>query len=207
MFGKTKLIEGEISVGAQKISIRKMGTWFEYVRGDVRKLVAGDEIAIYPAPAKGYGVKLMMVRLEEELIVPPNIGVEGFFSVPIEVSVKAGDVEVDRFSIGKEKYALYGTLERGVIVRYSRSRIKEKPEGIGVMKVKIVNKGPSWGKIERIVFPLLDIMYYTKERAFYPLIEVVINRGIEVINTGKPPLKNLSAVGDELKKLSFKMRW
>ncbi|RLF91527.1 hypothetical protein DRN82_02060 [Thermococci archaeon] len=206
MFGKIKLAQGSISIGDQIINIKKTGEWFEYLRGNVRKKIIGDILQILPAPAKGYGVKLMMVRLEEEIVIAPGSRVEGFLTVPVEVSVRAGEVEVDRFSLGREKYALYGTLERGVIVRYSRGSLQEKPNGIGVLKVRIINKGTSWGKVDRIVFPLLDVMYYTKDRAFYPLVEVIVDKGIEAINTGEPPMDGLSVVG-ELKKLSFKMRW
>ncbi|MFA4640390.1 DUF432 domain-containing protein [Pyrococcus kukulkanii] len=206
MFGKIKLAQGSISIGDQKIEIKRLREWFEYLRGDVRRKIVGDTLQILPAPAKGYGVKLMMVRLEEDIVIAPGNRVEGFLTVPIEVSVRAGEVEVDRFPLGGEKYALYGTLERGVIVRYSRGSIQEKPNGIGVLKVKLINRGTSWGRVDRIVFPLLDVMYYTKDRAFYPLVEVIVDKDIEVVNTGEPPMDGLSVVG-ELKKLSFKMRW
>ncbi|AFK22099.1 hypothetical protein Py04_0497 [Pyrococcus sp. ST04] len=184
---------------------RKDGS-FLYVRGEREVEIIGEELNILPAPAKGYGVKLMMIRLDRPVAVSPGKRVEGFLSVPIEVSVRVGDVEIDRFSVGREKYALYGTLESGVIVRYARARLESEAKAVGNVKVLIENSGSSWGLVERIVFPLLNVMYYSREKAFYPLIRVRINKGVDVINTGEPPMKGLEVVG-ERKEIAFKMRW
>ncbi|HII61087.1 TPA: DUF432 domain-containing protein [Pyrococcus horikoshii] len=206
MFGKIKLTNLEIKMGNELISIKEEGDYFLYLRRDVERVIVGDYLQILPAPARGYGVKLMMVKLKRPIALAPGKSIEGFIQVPVEVSVKVGDSEIDRFGIGREKYALYGTLENGVIVRYCTGYIGNEPNGLGNLKVKIVNKGEDWGFIDRIVFPMLDLMYYSKDKAFYPLIRVEIQEDINVINTGEAPLPNLVSTGEE-KSLRFRMRW
>ncbi|AEC51866.1 hypothetical protein PNA2_0950 [Pyrococcus sp. NA2] len=206
MFGDIKLDNVEVKVGDQIVRIEKMGGYFLYSRGDVERIIVGDKLSILPAPARGYGVRLMMIRLEKPIAIAPGKVIKGFFDVPIEVSVKVGESEIDRFSIGREKYALYGTLESGVIVRYSRGVLKDEPVSIGNVRVVVINKGEDWGFIERIVFPMLDLMYYSQERAFYPLVRVEIEEDVNVVNTGEPPLPNLKSTGKE-NSVRFRMRW
>lgn len=84
----------------------------------------------------GYGVKLLMIKFRDPLVIPPKDAVAGFVEAPIEVDVKIGDLTIDHFILGKEKYALYGAIEAGVICRYQVSPFyTEEPESIGVAKL------------------------------------------------------------------------
>lgn len=207
MFGEISLRDNtKFNFGEVSVEIKKDNEYFVYTREGKKVIIVGDKISFLPAPAVGYGVKLMMVRLETPLSIVPHEKIEGFLSVPIEVSVKTGKVEIDRFNVGREKYALYGSLESGVIARYAKSMINKKPVGIGNIKVIIENRTEEWGFVEKIVFPLFDTMYYSEDKAFYPLINVIIEKDLEVINTGKPPMEGLNVVGSE-RSISFRMRW
>ncbi|CAB50531.1 DUF432 domain-containing protein [Pyrococcus abyssi] len=207
MFGKVKLRDNmDISLGGKTISISRVEDYYVYLRDEVERVIVGDEISILPEPARGYGVKLMMIRLESPIAIAPGKVLRGFIEVPIDVSVRTGSSEIDRFGIGREKYALYGTLENGVIVRYVRAKLESNPRGVGNLKLIVLNNGNNWGFIDRVVFPMMNIMYYSSDMAFYPTIRVEIEEDINVVNTGEAPLPNLYSTGEE-KSLRFKMRW
>ncbi|AEH24927.1 DUF432 domain-containing protein [Pyrococcus yayanosii] len=209
MFGEHELREGSIELPGETIMLEKEGEFYRYRRGDVERIIVGGEVLrILPAPAVGYGVKLLMIRLAEPLAVPPGGNVEGFLSAPVEVEVKVENLSIDRFSISREKYALYGTLEAGVIARYYKSRFwREEPPDPGVVKLKVINPSNDWRLLERVVFPLSGPMFYSREKAYYPLITVSLKKDVEVVNTGKAPLPGLKAASEERHQLKFMMRW
>ncbi|WP_048151091.1 DUF432 domain-containing protein [Palaeococcus ferrophilus] len=213
MFGEHELRTQFIKIADTKIHLlEERGGLLRYRRDDVERLikVSGEKLKILPAPAEGYGVRLLMIKLKSPIALPPRESIDGFVSAPVEVSVKIGNLQVDRFIPGKEKYALYGTLEAGVICRYHVSDFDTRePDSIGVARVRMSNPSNEWKSIERIVVPIRGTtMYYTAERAYYPLLIVVLkNHMPEVNNTGKPPVDGLEAVGESHSLPNFMMRW
>ncbi|MDK2784097.1 MAG: uncharacterized protein PWQ32_1686 [Thermococcaceae archaeon] len=213
MFGEYELKTQFIKVGDKKIHLleEKEGV-IRYRRDDVEKLIKnnGEKLKVLPSPALGYGVRLLMVRFREPVVIPPRDSIMGFVEAPVEIDVKVGDLSVDHFIVGKEKYALYGTLEAGVVCRYHVSSFYTKePDAMGIAKLIISNPSPEWKSLERIVVPIRGTsMYYESRKAYYPLVVVTLkNHNPEINNTGRPPKEGLSGVGQELSLPNFLMRW
>ncbi|WP_297506188.1 DUF432 domain-containing protein [Thermococcus sp.] len=212
MFGRYELRTQFIKVGDVKIHIvEESPGLFRYRRDEVTAIFKGGRnIDVLPAPAEGYGVKLLMIDLLEKVIVPPGDSFVFYLEAPIEVLVSIGEKVIDRFQLFKEKYALYGTPQIGAIARYWKSGVyTSTPEFPGVVKVVLTNRSRVWRELDHIVFFIKDsVMYYTKDRAFYPLMIVEFRSGIpEVNNTGKPPEENLIPTKEELPLPNFLMRW
>ncbi|WP_010477945.1 DUF432 domain-containing protein [Thermococcus zilligii] len=213
MFGEHELKTQFIKIADKKIHLLEdKGGVVRYRRDELEKIIKsnGEKLKILPSPAVGYGVRLLMVKFREPVVVPPHDSLRGFIEAPVEIDVKVGELSIDHFIVGKEKYALYGTLEAGVICRYHVSPFHvEEPESLGVAELIISNPSSEWKSLEKIIIPIKgSSMYYTKERAYYPLIIVTLKNHVpEVNNTGKPPKEGLNAVGDRLPLPDFLMRW
>ncbi|ASJ03908.1 DUF432 domain-containing protein [Thermococcus barossii] len=213
MFGEHELKTQFIKIGEKKVHIvEEKGDVFKYRRDDVEVMFkgAGNKLEILPAPATGYGVKLLMIDFGESVVVPPGEKMEFFLSAPVEVDVRLGDVTIDHFNLSREKYALYGTPEVGAIARYWRSRLYiSEPNETGVVKVHINNGSKRWWELDHLVIYLKDtVMYYSEERAYYPLIIVEFKTGVpEINNTGEPPKEGLKPTKEPLPLPNFVMRW
>ncbi len=213
MFGDHRLKTQFIKIADQKIHLveDKMG-FVRYRRGNIERLIKGvDEVLkLLPAPAVGYGVPLLMVKLKEEVVVPPRDSISGFLDVPVEIKAEVGNLPIDRFLIGREKYALYGPIENGVITRYQvRPFYLNEPDSVGIAKVILSNPTGKWKSLEWIVFPIKgSTMYYDENRAYYPLILVTLKyHSPEVNNTGKAPREGLDMAGSGKPLPNFPMRW
>jgi hypothetical protein len=213
MFGEHELKTQFIKIADKKIHLLEdKGGILRYRREDFEAIIKnnGEKLRVLPSPALGYGVRLLMIKFREPLVIPPQDSITGFVEAPVEVDVKVGDLTVDHFIVGKEKYALYGAIEAGVICRYQVSSFyTEEPNSIGVAKLIVSNPSPEWKSLERVVIPIRGTsMYYESAKAYYPLLVVTIkNHNPEVNNTGRPPKEGLSAIGEGLSLPNFRMRW
>ena len=212
MFGKYELKTQFIKVHGVKIHIvEEKPNLFRYRRKDTRILIKnGGEIEVVPAPAEGYGVKLLMIDFTEKIVIPPGESLSFYLEAPVEVQVLINGKEIDRFQVFREKYALYGTPQLGAIARYWKSEVYNSvPDTIGVLKVILTNKGKELQELDHIVvFIKSSVMYYNENKAFYPLISVEFRSDLpEVNNTGKPPEDGLIPTKKETSLPNFLMRW
>ncbi|ASJ03039.1 hypothetical protein A3L09_07100 [Thermococcus profundus] len=214
MFGEHELRTKFIKIGSTKIHLLEASPGLvRYRRENVEKLIKtrdGEKLKVLPAPAVGYGVRLLMVKLREPIVIPPKDSLSGFIDVPMEVEVKVGGTTIDRFHVSREKYALYGTIEAGAIARYHVGNFGiDEPDSIGVLRVVISNPSAEWKTLEKLVMPIWNsTMYYSPERAYYPLTVVTLKNHIpEVNNTGKAPKEGLIPVGPGDALPNFLMRW
>ncbi|ASI99941.1 DUF432 domain-containing protein [Thermococcus celer] len=213
MFGEHGLRTRFIKIGDKRIHLlEEKGDIVRYRRDDTELLIkkSDNKLGIFPAPAVGYGVKFLMIKFKAPVVVPPRDSLTGFVEAPIEVDVRLGGKSVDHFIVGREKYALYGTIEAGLIARYHLSPFYlEEPDSLGVVGLILTNPSDDWKSLDRIVFPITNsTMYYSGDRGYYPLLIVTMKNHIpEVNNTGKPPREGLNAVGDAGSLPNFLMRW
>ncbi|NJE00753.1 DUF432 domain-containing protein [Thermococcus sp. JdF3] len=212
MFGEHELKTQFIKIMDKKIHlVEDSGDKILYRRDGVRILIkrGRGKFLILPAPAEGYGVKFLCIRLSERIAVPPKERLVGYLSAPIDISVRSGDLEIDRFTVGREKYTLYGEKTVGVIARYHESDFHEKPpDSPGIVKLVIHNPTESWKLVERIVFPIRNsVMFYEEDRAYYPLIILLTKDIYEVNNTGNPPDGTLKPTHEAEPLPNFRMRW
>ncbi|WP_456394390.1 DUF432 domain-containing protein [Thermococcus sp.] len=212
MFGEHELKTKFIKILDRRIHlVEESGGRVLYRRDDVRVIIPGGDggFRVLPAPASGYGVEFLMIKLSRKIAVPPKATISGYLSAPIDVEVKAGDLTIDRFVVGREKYALYGQDSMGVIARYHISDFTgEEPDSLGVMKLVIENPSDRWRMVEKVVVPIGgSAMFYSEERAYYPLV-ILTTKGIyEVNNTGNPPDGRLKATRTAEPIPNFRMRW
>ncbi|ANF22728.1 DUF432 domain-containing protein [Thermococcus piezophilus] len=212
MFGEHELKTQFIKILNKKIHLVEMpGDKILYKRDNVRVLIKRGKGAfnVLPSPATGYGVKFLMVKFSSRLSIPPKERLTGYLSTPIDIEVKSGDVMIDRFVIGREKYALYGQDNVGVIARYHVSEFLERtPDELGVIKLVINNPTDEWKLVDKIVIPIRNsVMFYSPERAYYPLVILTTKEPYEVNNTGNPPDGTLKATHRAEPLPNFKMRW
>ncbi|NJF24124.1 DUF432 domain-containing protein [Thermococcus sp. Bubb.Bath] len=214
MFGEHELKTQFIKIGDTKIHLLEASPGLvRYRREDLEKLIKikdGEKLSVLPAPAIGYGVRLLMIKLREPLIIPPKDSLQGFVDAPVEVEVRVGGTSIDRFQVSREKYALYGTIEAGAIARYHVGSLEvNEPSMMGVIKMVISNPSSEWKTLEKLVMPIWNTtMYYSPERAYYPLIIVTLKNHVpEVNNTGRAPREGLVSVGPGDALPNFLMRW
>ncbi|WP_297519339.1 DUF432 domain-containing protein [Thermococcus sp.] len=213
MFGEYKLRTQFIKIGDVKIHIvDEGGGLFRYRREDVSVLLKGPGkgLEIVPAPAEGYGVKILLIDFEDRILIPPKEEVGFYLSAPVEAEVRLGETVIDRFQLSKEKYALYGTPEVGAIARYWKSRVyPSEPESACVLKASVTNGTTEWVEMDHVVVYIRgSVMFHNGKRAYYPLILIEFKSGVpEVNNTGKPPKDGLKPSREPLPLPNFIMRW
>ena len=216
MFGDYELRTQFIKLGDVKIHlVEEKDGLFRYRRGDVTVVFKKESgrLSIVPAPAEGYGVRILYIDLDGRVLLPPGEEMEFYLTAPVEAVVTVGGAVVDRFNLSREKYALYGTPEVGAIARYWRSEIhKREPESIGIIKVRTVNKTNEWAELDHIVVYIKDsVMFYSSEKAYYPLVIAEFRESLkgiaEINNTGKPPVDGVNPTREELPLPNFVMRW
>ncbi|WP_258083166.1 DUF432 domain-containing protein [Thermococcus thermotolerans] len=212
MFGEYELKTQFIKIMDKKIHlVEKPGDTVLYRRDEVRVLIkrGEDGLFVLPAPAEGYGVRFLMIRLSEKIAVPPKDRLTGYLSAPIDITVRSGGTEIDRFVVGREKYALYGRITSGVIARYHTSGFyREAPEAPGVVKLIINNPTGDWKLVEKVVIPIKgSAMFYSRDKAYYPLVVLTTREPYEVNNTGNPPDGTLRKTHEAEPIPNFRMRW
>ncbi|WP_297460528.1 DUF432 domain-containing protein [Thermococcus sp.] len=213
MFGEYPLRTQFIRVGDVKIHIiEETEDLVRYRRGDVGVLLkkAAGRFEIVPAPAEGYGVKLLLVDFEDRLLIPPRETMDIYLTAPCEAEARLGGTVIDRFQISREKYALYGTPEVGAIARYWRSGVHTTEPGANcILKVSILNDSRDWRKMDHVVVYIREsVMFYSGDRAYYPLVIVEFKSDVpEVNNTGNPPMEGLTPTREPLPLPNFLMRW
>ncbi|WP_297418135.1 DUF432 domain-containing protein [Thermococcus sp.] len=213
MFGEYQLRTQFVKVGDTKIHmLEETEELIKYRRDNVRVILKKSRggFRIVPAPAEGYGVKLLLIDFEERIMIPPRETLYFYLTAPIEAEVLLGDTVVDRFQISCEKYALYGTPEIGAIARYWRSGVyASEPESPGLIRIMITNKTNKWMEMDHVVVYIAGtVMFYSYYRAYYPLVKVEFKSDVpEVNNTGEPPREGLTPSKKPLPLPNFLMRW
>ena len=96
-----------------------------------------------------------------------------------------------------------------MITRYHVSEFhRQVPDSIGVLKLIINNPTDEWKVVERIVLPIRNsVMFYSREKAYYPLVILTTKEPYEVNNTGNPPDGTLKPTHRSEPLPNFRMRW
>ncbi|WP_231288440.1 DUF432 domain-containing protein [Methanococcus maripaludis] len=199
-------------VGAHEIEIEELDGLLKYIRGNTSKLIkkSSYSLRIVPSPAIGYGVQYLTIKFKEPVVVPPKDTFRGYVESPCDIELKLGEMELDLINLGKEKYAIYGTVDIGDISRYHLSEVYTKePDSLCVTKFVLSNGSNYWKTFDKLVFPIWEtIMYYSEDKAYYPtIINLTKNGSVEIINTAKAPkngligTKNITPVSHFLRRI------
>ena len=165
---------------------------FKYYRkyGDNRlskKIVVKEvNLGIYPLPPlnqKYFISNTIYLRLKSTVTLSPKEKATVYFKAPIDIGVVLYkdnvNTIIDRVTLTREKYAIYGPVENGLICRFYITDVyHEEPEitmGEAVVKVEIDNVSNYFIELSKIVIPVAGInIFYKGERAHYGLFRVNI---------------------------------
>ncbi|HIQ23502.1 MAG TPA: DUF432 domain-containing protein [Pyrodictium delaneyi] len=170
VFGRISF--GEHDVCRVQLRLERYGDRCRYRRGSVSALVPCDDVYVYPmAPVlyPEYLTSYIMLKLQEPVMIRHG-GKEEFwarleFDVAIVVgSGDAGYEVVDVFpSSGIGKYALYGSPNRGIIVRFVPVEVLFEPleePCKALVRVTVHNRSIRPIRLSRIVFPAQPFNLY-----------------------------------------------
>lgn len=203
MFGELPLQEArELEIGICRIVLEDLGdSLIRYSRFEGEELAASriiplrgsekvsvvpqppintpDEIIVvyhYPPPFESFSY--LMIKLREPLVLADGESIDLYLEAPIKVGFLLGRRLIDIFPPERRKFALYGSLEEGIICRYAESDVYERESRAfprAVLPTSISNRSGDTRTLEKIVIPLDKLtLYYKKDEAYYPRVEMVI---------------------------------
>ena len=208
----------------------KMKRYYRRVRDDeIEKLISAQEGKLVVNPVEPVNLpkigvaEHLMIEFEKPYIIEPYIEDTFYLKFPVEIGVflvDKKDVErIDIFTKVKQKYALYGSPEHGILCRWWKSDIyREKPDveklEEGIIRIDIKNNYKEWVEIKKLVFRAFDMKIFYNEYAYmHAYINVLKKTMAETAFNARKP-KNMKASIDiylakGIKKLEkkFIMEW
>lgn len=123
----------------------------------------GKPVEILPHPPAGGRVKVdhIMIKLSEDISIPPGGSVTFIQYIPIDIAINVGGSFLRLVPV-RAKYALYGPPDLGTLCRYSSNIIlKDLPDCLKAqIKIQIANTGSEVTQVSRVVLPLKGIGLY-----------------------------------------------
>ncbi len=214
MFGEYKL-SGELFIEKHglKISVKETTKGiFKYYRcfqniSTIKTVVSENPyLGIYPLPPIGlrpFTVEHVYLKLRSPITLSPNKKTEIYFKAPANIGVTVLENEkhiiIDNISLVKEKYALYGPIESGVLCRFYVTDAYNKEPLItlseAVVKAKVINESNNFIEISKLIIPVSGAkLFYSSEQVYYGLVEVIIEAENEIIikHLNEPIVSNIS---------------
>ncbi len=187
IYGEHKLEDRKFELKDLIIHIEKVGegsfTYRRIAGEDEKKKVLIDSsegsLGIYPIPSVFIPQRIsdhIEIVFDSSILLGPNASRDVFFLIPIEIGVflieKNDTSLIDSFNFENAKYALYGPAENGIICRYYKtSPMYKKPEldplKHAIISLKTINNTNNWISINRVVFSVLDLIFYYNEDSVF----------------------------------------
>lgn len=179
----------------------------EYVVDD------GSRVELVPVPPFYVPQKVcyhLMIELENPIVVRGSK--EAWVEGPYEIAVRVDGKNTHYLTPVKVKYTLYGDPVEGVVCRYFKSRIYDKPRNSPELaSANVVFRSKSTGKVDRFVMHGAALTIFEKDdRYYYEVIYVNIGETITTVTlTDKPPVRKAREVHKDegILKSKFEMRW
>jgi hypothetical protein len=214
-----------------RLEIKKADSRFRYSRnrqGQVIETVFTTPreplLGLYPTKPLGLleTVNCILLRLREEVLIPPDGGFELELTCPFDLAVIITEGEhhwvVDRFPVTPVKYSLYGPPERGVVGRYHVSTRwetvdEETRRELALTTIYASNRYQSWVRLRQIAIPTEQIdFFYDENQAYTEVVKVEIKSRMlaSVLATNQPPRSNLRrspVLSPAQNKIAFDMEW
>lgn len=173
----------------------------------------GSKVELVPVPPFYVPQKVcyhLMIELENPVVVrgSKEVWIEG----PYEIAVKVDGKITHHLTPVKVKYALYGDPVEGVVCRYYKSGIYDKPKNnLELASANVVFKSKSTGQVDKLIMHGAALTIFEKDdRYYYEIIHVNIGETITTVTlTDKPPVKRAKEVhkDESILKSKFEMRW
>lgn len=145
----------------------------------VEKNIMADKgnIVICPIEPLNLPKKLsssLLIEFEKPIVIGPGYKKRVFLTFPVEIGVFIGEDRqtkpLDIFSFGKKKFTLYGDVKTGLICKYWKSNIYEKPPRPephyeGILELMLTNSSKKWVEVTKTVLNAYNMkMYYDSSR-------------------------------------------
>lgn len=171
----------ELAFGANRITINSAGSAFSYKRHEGSELkaeamiVSDDDpvtIGVFPvAPlfTPKNVAKSLYLKFKSPIVLDQRSEAEVFVKMPIEIGVyrqtRNEEIMLDAFSLQKQRYALYGTPESGVVCRFIETEASTSKDDINPAKyeealvgIRIRNEIDNVVKVNKVIIPLENVI-------------------------------------------------
>lgn len=171
----------EVVFGKNKITIDSVGSAFSYKRFSGDELVAeamivsNDDmvvVGIFPvAPlfTPKSVAKNLYLKFKSPVVLDQRSEAEVFGKMPIEIGVyrqtKGEEILLDAFSLQRQRYALYGPPENGVVCRYIETEVSVGKDDIylkkyeeALVKIQIKNAIDNVVKVSKVIVPIEGVI-------------------------------------------------
>lgn len=169
MFGSYN-VPFDLKENGASVSMKSAGKAHGYVRTScgetVEKVVLADGERVVISPVEPVNTpknvcRRLLIEFTKEIFIEPKSETSLFVTFPVEIGVvifrkKAQEV-IDVFSLGKQKYTLYGAPGRGTICRYWLSDLFTTRPDLnrmfeGSMELHLKNESSDWIRVKKAVF-------------------------------------------------------
>ncbi|MCI0558975.1 MAG: DUF432 domain-containing protein, partial [Nitrososphaera sp.] len=171
----------QVAIGDHRLSIVSVGSslsYKRYVGSDLKaqSMIMSDEesmiIGIFPSPPLLTPLPVsdkMYLKFASPVVVEQRSEAVVYSKIPIEIGVyrqsKDEELLIDAFSLGHQKYALYGPPESGVVCRYAEEQVSAdknqvKPEKYqeALVRIRIRNGIDNVVKVTKVIIPLKNVI-------------------------------------------------
>ncbi len=184
-----------------------------YKRNDIEKIIPGKDITFDLFPVSSSGIaNYIQLSLKNPIVISPRDTTTFTITAPYDLQVRALKnrkwTSIDTIHIQKEKYALYGPVEKGMLCRYFKSDSNEEKD-TAIVHIQVENETETWQEVSKIVFSA-DIELYEDEKIHYPPLQLTITP-TELKVAESERTEGLKKIGNFIKdfhvKKEFTMGW
>jgi hypothetical protein len=186
---------------------------YVYRREKTEKVIFGKKVKfdLFPVVSSGIAHHINL-RLKNPFVIPAESKINFQITAPYDLEVRALHgkkwTPLDKISIHKEKYTLYGPVESGELCRYFESTLEQR-DNTAQLSLTAENQTKEWQQITKLVFPTQCDLYLDK-KVHYPSLDLVItDLGMRVIEVEAPAgLKKIESFIKDLKvRKEYMMVW
>lgn len=187
-------------------------------------LVASDEntlvLGVFPSPPL-YTPKCiannMYLKFKSSIIVDQKSDVVLYTTMPIEIAVyrQSRDEEIllDAFALQRQKYAVYGSPEAGVVCRYNEVEVKSNKDEISparykeaLVRIAIRNEIDNIVKVNKVIIPMDNtLLNHVHDDSWLPgTVEMSLNQtfgkdviSVRMVDAKTKPMDKTSIAGKQ----------
>lgn len=145
---------------------------------------------IYPVLIPRMLTTSILIKYRNHITMAPGEQLKYYVLMPVDVAILSVKNQtytlIDVVNVGEVKYAFYGSIETGVVARYSvsevyfneESALKNLNTGLALVKIKAHNRSREWVTLTKILLEANPLKLYYKENtwiAYSRIINFIIN--------------------------------
>lgn len=201
--------ERTLTLGDNKLVIGMAYDAFSYKRYEGDKLQAESmvlaglgeaTIGIFPCPpllTPSQVAENVYLKFRSPVVLEQKSETVLYTKIPVEIGVyeQSEDEEIllDAFSLAKQRYALYGPPETGIVCRFAETELTTKEDAVEVKRyeeaaasIHIRNMTDNVVKVSKVIIPMQDVVldHLNDDTSLPGSVEMTIERsfGKDVVN-------------------------